>query len=184
MSRKLRTVAFCLVVVCVALVSGLWRSARQPAQQPSVEADVSTGLVRVAAVTQVVTMVQDPNKIKRRASELSPGEREWLRANFEAKYKPAIERWREAYGGHVPFSPGAVTADRFVERIGRDPSYNEYVFVVEGITLGVVESKGSVQVGYFNVGSETARLGTIPKQPGPPSLESPVPKEEIRRMLN
>ncbi|HWX22437.1 MAG TPA: hypothetical protein VN578_21255 [Candidatus Binatia bacterium] len=122
-------------------------------------------------------------RVRHKASELTADEKSAFLQNFEQRYKPAIDKWFKAFSGHVPFAPDKVTPDQLAERIGTNPSYNEYVFVIDGITLGVQDSKGVAQVHYLNAPHQTQKLATLPDQNQPPALAPPVAKEEIAQML-
>jgi hypothetical protein len=124
------------------------------------------------------------NGVRHRASDLIGGRKAEFKDNFDKKYKPAVERWCRAFQGHVPFDPDSLTADKFVESIGRNASYNEYVFVVEGVTLGVRESGGFVRVDYLNAPKQTGKMTSFPNSTETPTVAAPVTKEEIRRMLS
>jgi hypothetical protein len=123
-------------------------------------------------------------KLKFRTSDFSSVERSNFLANFEARYKPAIEKWAKAFEGHIPIDPKQVTADNFIERVGPNPSfYSEYVFVVDGITLGVEDSRGTARVDYLNAAHQTAKLAIVPDGSQAPITSAPVAREEITRML-
>jgi hypothetical protein len=81
----------------------------------------------------------------------------------------------------VPFDPESVTPRNLVERLGKDASYNEYVFVVDGITLGVRDA-GGARVDYLNDPEETRKMATLPKGQVP-IMASPVTRSEVRDML-
>lgn len=88
--------------------------------------------------TNAPAVVLPHPKIKTRFSEFTGSEKAEFEANFKQRYKPALNKWCEAYDGHVPFSPDSVSTKSFVERVGKNASvYSEYVFVVDGITLGI-----------------------------------------------
>ncbi len=121
---------------------------------------------------------------KHKASELSPDQKAEFLANFRHKYKPAIDRWCTAFAGHIPFAPDDVTADKFVERIGLDSAYTECIFVVDGITLGVQDKAGLVQVDYLNAPEQTSKMQNLPNGTQAPIVTIPVTREDIAKMLN
>ncbi len=154
--------------------------------------DTQSGPVLPQELTVAITAANDKltesvssplSKIKKRASQLPEGEMMEFRTNFVSKYKPAILRWIQAYEGRVPFPADAVVPERFVERVGLNSSYYEYVFVLDGITLGVGDANGKVQVRYLNVAEVTAQMTAIPSNSVPPKLDSPVSREALHRMI-
>lgn len=123
------------------------------------------------------------SKIRRRASELSDSQRAQFLADFEKRYRPAIEHWFDAYHGHLPFAADAVTPDKLVENIGADASFGEYVFVVDGITLGVRDSKGTAQVDYLNDPKQTRKMSALPNGAEAPIPDMPVNRQEVTQMV-
>jgi len=127
--------------------------------------------------------VEGPGKARMRVAEIPAKEIDEFRSNFDSKYKPVIVKWCAAYEGHLSFSADAVTAEKLVERIGLNQSYHEYVFVIDGITLGVREADGLVQVDYLNSPGATAKLNAIPANSVSPGIQSPVSRDRITGML-
>jgi hypothetical protein len=123
------------------------------------------------------------SKIKHRASEFTSDERQEFSANFENKYGPAIVNWCTAFAGHVPFQPESVTAEKLVEYIGRNSAYREYIFVVDGITLGVQDRNGVARVDYLNAPQKTKQLAVLPDGSHPPSLDVPITQREVMQIL-
>lgn len=123
------------------------------------------------------------SKVRRRAAEFSDDERAHFNSIFEQKLKPAVVKWCQAYDGHIPFSPDDVSADKFVERFSKDSSYAEYIFVVNGTTLGVRNVRGAAQVDYLNDPRQTKLMATIPNRTEPPITSFPVLRDEIMKML-
>jgi len=125
-------------------------------------------------------------RIRSRAGELTDAEKQEFRAAFGGRLKPALVKWCQAYEGRIPFSAERVTLDSFAERIGRDAAHYEYVFVVDGVTLGIRESAsdsgGLTRVAYLNA-PQSKQLMELPNGAGPPSFGLPITKEEVARML-
>jgi hypothetical protein len=177
-----------LVVSAVAIMFGclclhLVHLRREPrrllAEPPKTE---RAAVIVVTETNQVPRSDQRP-KIKYRASELTEAEKTRFMLDFEQRYQRAIANWCKAYDGHVPFTSEKVTADRFVERIGKDDSYHEYIFVVDGITLGVSDSRGSARVDYLNDPQQTRKLAKLRDGNEPPSISIPVGANEILSMV-
>lgn len=122
-------------------------------------------------------------KIKAHFSELSEAEKSEFAVNFERRYKPALQKWCNAFNGHVPFSPDKVTPQELVDRIGRNDLYHEYVFVVDGITLGIEDKSGSARVDYLNDPHQTKKLAAQPAGTEAPIANTPVTRDELIKML-
>ena len=121
-------------------------------------------------------------KVKTRYSEFTDAEKAEFQANFEKRYRPALSNWCNAYGSHVPFSQRSVTPDKLAERIGMNAAYHEYVFVVDGITLGIQDTKGIARVDYLNDPTQTKRMAMQPDGTAP-LIVSPVPRRDVMTML-
>ena len=121
-------------------------------------------------------------KVKTRYSEFTEAEKAEFQANFEKRYKPALSNWCNAYGNHVPFSQSSVIPDKLAERIGMNAAYHEYVFVVDGITLGIQDTKGIARVDYLNDPTQTKKMAMQPDGTAP-LIVSPVPRGDVMTML-
>ena len=73
--------------------------------------------------------------------------------------------------------------EKFVERIGKNASYNEYIFVVDGITLGIQDSKGVARVDYLNDPRQTQKMAMQPNGAEAPIATTPVERMELMTML-
>ena len=124
-----------------------------------------------------------PIHLKFRPSEFSDNQKSDFAENFEKKYRPAILKWSKAYHGHLPIAPEDITADKLAERVGNGDTYSEYIFVVNGVTVGVGDSKTEVAVDYLNVKKQTQKLNTLPDGSEVPKLTSPVGQQEILQMI-
>jgi hypothetical protein len=129
------------------------------------------------------TPLARPGRIKLDASEFSAESKAGFRADFETKYKPAIIRWCKAYEGHVPLAPDLITADNFVSVVGNSPRYHEYVFAVNGITMGVRDANGAVSVDYLNYRPQTEKMMALPDGSQAPATSIPVTADEVARMI-
>jgi len=121
-------------------------------------------------------------KVKTRYSEFTDAEKAEFQTNFEKRYKPALSNWCNAYGNHVPFSQSSVIPDKLAERIGMNAAYHEYVFVVDGITLGIQDTKGIARVDYLNDPTQTKKMAMQPDGTAP-LIVSPVPRGDVMTML-
>jgi len=176
------------IILAAAALSSLliWQMSKHQAI-PSAPPRKASQQATIAPVTLAAgsnSPVAHPrSSVKHRASEFSASEKAEFVANFEGKYKPAIAKWYGAFNGHVPFAREEVTADRFVERIGINSAYGEYIFVVNGITLGVQDTKGTVQVDYLNAPQETKKMAVLPDGSKAPIVTMPITREEIVKAL-
>jgi hypothetical protein len=173
----------------IAVALSLWRLwPRQPTTGAQAPTEVN-GIApeSVAASTSAPTNASAPafrrSKIKHRASEFTDQEKAAFAANFDQRYKPVVVRWCNTFAGHVPVAAEDVTAGSLVERIGKDSTYNEYIFVVHGITLGVRDSKGVAECDYLNDPQQTRKLAVLPQGDEHPVVTSPVTREEIMNLV-
>lgn len=177
-----------ILVIILATGLSVWylamRSIRKESEYAPPSAPMLAENVREqdASTTQKRAEPKGPIKLKFRPNEFSDKEKTDFAENFKTKYRPAIVKWSEAYRGHVPISPGDITIDKLAERVGND-IYSEYIFVVDGVTLGVRDSKAEVTVDYLNVRRETQKLNTLANGSEVPKVTSPVNQQEILRMV-
>lgn len=121
-------------------------------------------------------------RLKTRWNEFNDAEKTEFASNFTNRYKPALEKWCDAFSGRVPFSPASVTTNNFAERIGTTPAYREYIFVVDGITLGIQDKNGVARVDYLNAPRETGKLTQLPQ--GEATIATtPISKDEVIKIL-
>lgn len=181
------TVAVALVLT-VAVI--FWPRPQTPISlvenKPEPLNDSTQELIAAEAVTAATTTNALPTvpqtELKRRRSEFSTDEKIAFEKNFETRYKSAIQKWASAFEGRIPFDPAAVTADRLVERIGRNDAYREYVFVIDGITLGVEDKSGVARVDYVNNPQNTRKMMQTGSDETP-IVQVPVSRDEIATML-
>jgi hypothetical protein len=182
--KKLSSIIVAVVVLSSVLFWHLSkleaRSAATAIQTPSQPISAPVALAPATALT-----ANPPrSRVKHRASEFTADQEAEFMANFEGKYKPAIAKWCNVFNGHVPFTQDEVTAEKLVERIGIDSAYSEYIFVVDGITLGVQDTKNTVQVDYLNDPEQTKKMATLPDGTHAPTVDMLVTREEIVKMLD
>lgn len=122
-------------------------------------------------------------KVKTRYQYFTDAEKAEFQSNFVSRYKPALNKWCGAFSGRVPFSPDEVTSDKFVERIGPTARYHEYIFVVDGITMGIADKAEGASVDYLNAPSQTRQLSTMPTGGQAPISSAPITRDELIQML-
>jgi len=114
-----------------------------------------------------------------RAGDLSASEKDELAKKFREKFRPAMERWANAYGNRLPIAPDDVTLDKFADRLGGDL----YTFVLGDFTLTFAESTNSAKVWYLASRKATIQLNNPPAGSEAPKTDLPVTREEIARMV-
>jgi|GEM_PF-3161087 hypothetical protein len=117
----------------------------------------------------------------RKRVELDETQLAALNVTFEEKLKPVIEKWCEAYAGHIPFRPEELSSDHFHSKISRGTSYCLYTFIIDGVTLSVEDVRGTVRVAYLNA-PESKKLMQLPKGT-PPDPSIPVTRDQVAKML-
>ena len=118
-----------------------------------------------------------------RSGDMTEDAKAELAKNFKEKFKPAAEKWFAAYDGRIPFHLDDLTVDKFVERIGRNPSFFLYTFVFNGITFTIQDSNGKTKVSYLMTRKGAQELNQLPGQGFVPNLNVPVTREEVIRMV-
>jgi hypothetical protein len=190
--------AVCLLLVAVAvLLLTRWRTPPSskpdstispsstrwgPTTSPPAAAS-ATALAEIPSARKSFTQAGRPGgaRIKIPAADLTADEKTQFEKEFTEKIKPAVEAWCKIYAGHVPFRFEDLTPDKFRERYGKDPSFYDYGFVINGTTLSVVDYHGEVFVAYL-ASPAASQLLQLPKNPEPPKAVS-VTREEILRLL-
>lgn len=174
-----------LVLAIVALF--LLLLFRHPVGKNQTEAELFKPAIKSntpAASSPNTFPLQSLSKLKSRLSDFTDAEKDEFRSNFVARYKPALLKWSEAFSGRMPLNPDAVTPEKFVERVGKNASYREYIFVVDGITLGIQDSKGIARVDYLNDPKQTGKMTRLPTAGEVPVSSTPVSKDEVVKMLS
>jgi hypothetical protein len=171
-----------LIVVGVAFVSRHRRSAT-PNGVTSATTQTETQQLAIPtdlpdAPTQRRTMPPTNLLHVVRASDLSASEREDMAKKLREKFRPAMQRWANAYGDRLPIAPDDVTMDKFVERIGD----SLYTFVLGDFTLTFDESKDSAKVSYLASRKAVIQLNKSPTGEEP-KTDLPITREEIARMV-
>lgn len=177
------------VAVCVTLRRPQKPAPRNVATNAEISASVPVAPPNFAPVANTNTAVARTiggapmSNLKTRFAEFSDAEKEEFRSNFIARYKPALSNWNNAFSGHVPLPIADVTLDNFAERVGRTAAYREYIFVVNGITLGVQDTKGVARVDYLNDATQTRKMQQVPSGGQAPVIAPVVSRDEVMAML-
>jgi hypothetical protein len=131
--------------------------------------------------TNPATPLVTPQQAKSGFEALSEAERDQLKEKLNAEFRPALDRWCSAYAGHVPFRPDALSPQDLRDKVGRGDYYHCYVFVLNGMTIGMEERNGAAQVAYLNT-PETKKLIDLP-QGQAPDVREPITAEEVASMV-
>jgi hypothetical protein len=85
----------------------------------------------------------------KRANAFTDEEKKELAEKFKTKLRPAAEKWYLAYSNHIPFNLADLTLDKFVERIGANPSFQLYTFVLGDFTFTIQDNDKGAKVEYL-----------------------------------
>jgi hypothetical protein len=173
---------FVIVAIAVLLIMVFRRPDGKTELQEAPLNPVHISNAPVALVTNL-SPLHRLSKLKSRWSDFTDAEKDAFRSNFVARYKPALIKWSESFSGRVPFSPDAVTPDNLAERVGRNAAYHDYIFVVDGITLGIQDAKGVASVDYLNDPNQTGKMSKLPNGGEAPISTAPISKDDVVKML-
>ncbi len=114
------------------------------------------------------------------AVAFTDAERAEFAKKFRDKFRPAINKWCEAYDGRVLFDPKEVTLEKFHSLM----KPNLYTFVISGITLTIQEPKqGPAKVFYMADGNALQSLNSLRADDSKPDITVPITKEEVISMV-
>jgi hypothetical protein len=170
-----------LIALAVLIALGLFLAARRGSQAfaPATLATRDSTSTPALNATPPVTRPSLPSFGVRKANFTDDELRE-LSKKFALEMKPALEKWCNAYRGRIPFAPHMLAFENFQERIGHDPSFYLYTFILEGATITFRDSNGRVVVNYFR--APVADQLTARPTGGPPTVQPPVSRDEVIRM--
>ena len=177
-SSVLTVICVVVVLACFWIVRG--RIARQKQAPPPVAQQLSASDAKPVAGSGPASFANGPN---RNVGDMTDGEKAELAQKFKEKLKPALHRWYKAYEGHIPFNPEDLTLDKFKQRMGRNPDFYLYSFVIDGTTLTIQESKETAKVFYMMTSAGANELNRLPNREKAPSLNIPVSRENVIRCV-
>lgn len=119
----------------------------------------------------------------KRAWEFNETEKAALAQNFAQRIKPAVSKWINAYGNRAPFKPDDLTLDKFAERLGQNPSFYLYTFVMGDVTLSVEEVNDTTKVMYMMSKRAAVAMNNLPASGTVPDVTTPVTRDEIIAMV-
>jgi len=105
------------------------RTPHGPVVSPPTSQATNTALPETEQVKPQHHPPQNIMNVKR-ASAFTDEEKKELAEKFKTKLRPAAEKWFLAYSNRVPFHLAELTLDKFAERIGANPSFQLYTFVL------------------------------------------------------
>jgi len=104
------------------------------------------------------------------ASQLAPAERKTLEELFTERFKPAIDRWANAYKGHIPFDVSEINLNNFYA-----VSAGCYTFMIGSTTLVIYNSRDKAKVFYLMTKQGAHDLNSIPADGKSRDLSLPLP---------
>lgn len=114
-----------------------------------------------------------------RATEFTEEEKSKFTQDFKEKYRPAAERWYNAYEGRVPFKLEDFTVDKFHSRVFQ----NAYTFMIGETTFTIQDSKQGTSVSYLMTRKAANQINQSPGNGFVPNLTTPVSREDVIRMV-
>lgn len=119
-------------------------------------------------------------RFAKKAADMTAEEKAKLAKDFKEKYKPAVEKWFQAYADRVPFELDDFTLDKFHSCLG---DYM-YTFMIGDTTFTVQDSpKLGLKISYLMTRKGARDLNNLPGNGFVPDLTVPVAREEIIRMV-
>ena len=114
---------------------------------------------------------------------MSADEKAELAKKFKEKFLPAVEKWFNAYEGHIPFRPEDLTLDKFHSRLG---DYM-YTFMIDRDTTFTIQDskdpKGVAKVSYLMSRKAAVEINSLPGNGFVPDLTIPIKREDVIRMV-
>jgi len=166
-SNLLKVVLGIVLVGCVLMV--VFHSRHTPEVQPQ---------------AQIIVSNKEPYKpiskvgLGKRASDFTPEQKAEFEKTFNERIKPAIDKWANAYAGHLPFDPSVITIDKFHSTL--DGGY--YTFMIGDTTFTVCDNKHGTKVFYLMERQTALDLNNVSKAGTPRNLTVPVKADEVLKM--
>jgi len=185
----MKTIRSTLVIAGVAailLVAWLVRTKKPHGPAPIGPASVSQAANAVPPEPEQVKPQHHPplnlTNVKR-AIAFTDEEKKELAVKFKTKLRPAAEKWFSAYSNHIPFNLADLTLDKFVERIGANPSFQLYTFVLGDFTFTIQDNDKGAKVEYLMSRKAAVAMNNIPTPGTVPNLSMPVSQSDIIGMV-
>lgn len=133
----------------------------------------------IAEIIKAETNAPPINQIlvNKPASQLTPAERKTLEELFNERFKPAINKWANAYKGRIPFDVSEINLTNFYA-----VSAGCYTFMIGSTTFVIYNSRDKAKVFYLMTKQGAHDLNSIPKDGKPRDLSVPVTREQVLKM--
>ena len=115
--------------------------------------------------------------VNKPASQFTPDEKKLLEQIFNDRFKPAIDKWANAYKGHLPFDASIITLDKFYS-----VSAGLYTFMIGDTTFTIFNGRKGTKVFYMMTRQAAKDLNSIPTDGKPRNLTVPITREEVLKM--
>lgn len=167
-SNLVKVVLAVVLAGCVLMV--FFHSRHTPEDQPQVQTPVATNLEPYKPLSQT--------GMGMRASDFTPEQKADFEKQFKERIKPAIDKWANAYAGHLPFDPSVITADKLHSTLAG----GFCTFMIGDTTFTVLDNKKGTKVFYLMERQTALDLNSIPKDGTPRNLTTPVKSGEVLKM--
>jgi hypothetical protein len=111
------------------------------------------------------------------ATAFTPDEKAALERAFAGRFKPAIDKWANAYAGHLPFDASQITLEKF-----HSVNAGFYTFMIGDTTFTVFDNRKGTKVFYLMAKQAAKDLNTIPADGKPRNLTVPIKRDEVLKM--
>lgn len=115
--------------------------------------------------------------VNKPASQLTAKERATLQELFNERFKPAIDRWANAYKGRIPFDVSQINLKNFYA-----VSAGNYTFMIGSTTFVIYNGVNGAKVFYMMTKQGAKDLNSIPSDGKPRDLTVPVTREQVLKM--
>lgn len=175
-----------ITLIAIAIVTWLVWSKTAHAPTPVASSPVSQATnAAPSEPEQVKPQHHPPQNLMnvKRASAFTDEEKKELAEKFKTKLRPAAEKWFLAYSNHIPFNLADLTLDKFAERIGTNPSFQLYTFVLGDFTFTIQDNAKGAKVEYLMSHKAAVAMNNIPAPGTVPDLSTPVSQSDIIGMV-
>lgn len=123
-----------------------------------------------------------PHSFTLQAKNMTALQKKELAKKFTDKFQPAVKKWFEAYGNHIPFDQKDFTLDKFHSRLGN----YLYTFMINpDTTFTLQDPKDPTQaakVVYLMSRKAAIKLNQLPNGTAP-DFSIPITRKEIIQMV-
>lgn len=132
-------------------------------------------------VTNSVTF-QNPDKRAHGlpATAFTPEQKSEFEKRFNERMKPAIDKWANAYAGHLPFDASVITADKLHSTL--DGGF--FTFMIGDTTVTVLDNRKGTKVFYLMEKQAALDLNNVSKGGVTRDLTTPIKADEVLKMAS